>query len=87
MTELQECLYQYIADKEYLDLKSNPEYVSAERMRDEAERVFSQGLTKEQQCLFSRYMDEENYLVSLQLRHFFQETLRMTRGIFDFPGY
>ena len=84
MTALQEYLYQYIADKQYPDLQNNPEYISAQRMRDEAEKALSDGLTKEQQRLFSRYMDEENHLVSLQLRHFFLETLRMAHSIFNF---
>ena len=87
MTTLQDCLYQYIADKQYLDLQNDPEYVSAQQMCDKAERIFSAGLTKEQQRLFSQYMDEENHLFSLQLRHFFLETLRMAHSIFDFPGY
>ena len=84
MNPLQECLYQYISAKQYPALQNDPEYTSAERMRDEAERVFSEGLTEEQLRLFSQYMDEENYLISLQLRHFFQETLRMAHSIFNF---
>ena len=84
MTDLQECLYQYIADKQYPDLENDPEYVSAQRVRDGAERALSASLTKEQLRLLSQYMDEENNLVSLQLRHFFQETLRMAQSIF-FP--
>lgn len=84
MTALQECLYQYISEKQYPALKNDPEYITAQQTRNDAEKALSEGLTSEQRQLFSQYMDEENHLFSLQLRHFFQETLRMTHSIF-FP--
>lgn len=84
MTALQECLYQYIYDKQYPALEKDQEYISVQRTRDEVERTLSEGLTEEQMRLFSQFMDEENHLVSLQLRHMFQETLRIAHGIFNF---
>ena len=85
MTELQECLYQYISDRQYPALQKDEEYMSAQLIRNEAENVLSSGLTEEQKRLFSQYMDEENHLVSLELRHIFQETLRIMQSLFHFP--
>ena len=85
MTELQECLYQYISDRQYPALQKDEEYMSAQLIRNEAENVLSAGLNEEQKRLFSQYMDEENHLVSLELRHIFQETLRIMQSLFHFP--
>lgn len=85
MTTLQECLYQHISDEQYPALQKDREYIVAQRIRDEAEKALSAELTEEQKRMFNQYMDEENHLVSLQLRHLFQETLRMAHSIFNFP--
>lgn len=85
MTTLQECLYQHISDEQYPALQKDREYVAAQRIRDEAEKALSAKLTEDQKQLFRQYMDDENCLVSLQLRHLFQETLRMAHSIFNFP--
>lgn len=84
MTALQECLYQFISDMQYPALQKDQEYTSAQQLLNEAEKALTAGMTEEQLQLFSKYMDEENNLVSLQLRHFFQETLRMAHSIFNF---
>lgn len=85
MTTLQECLYQHISDEQYPALQKDREYIVAQRIRDEAEKALSAELTEEQKRMFNQYMDEENHLVSLRLRHLFQETLRMAHSIFNFP--
>lgn len=85
MTTLQECLYQHISDEQYPALQKDREYIAAQRIRDEAEKALSAELTEEQKRMFNQYMDEENHLVSLRLRHLFQETLRMAHSIFNFP--
>lgn len=81
MTKLQERLYQYIAEERYCILQSDAAFLSALRARNEAEARLSAGLTAEQKRLFSRYMDEENHLASLQLRHVFQETLMVIHDV------
>ena len=85
MTTVQEWLYQHISDEQYSALQKNKEYIAAQRIRDEAEKALSAELTEEQKRMFDQYMDEENRLVSLQLRHLFQETLRIAHSIFNFP--
>lgn len=85
MTALQECLYQHISDEQYPALQKDKEYIAAQRIRDAAEKALSAELTEHQKQLLIQYMDEENCLVSLQLRHIFEETLRMAHNIFTFP--
>ena len=81
MTKLHECLYQYIAEERFSILKEDKEFAAVEKRRDEVEERLSSGLTEEQRRLFSRYMDEENYLTSLHLRHIFQETLQIAHEL------
>ena len=84
MTKLHECLYQYIAEERFSVLKEDKEFAAIEKMRDEAEKRLSSGLTKEQRHLLSRYMDEENCLAALQMRHVFLETLVIVRDLLTF---
>ena len=84
MTNLQECLYQYISEERFSVLKADAEFIAAQRMRDQTEEELSAGLTMEQRRLFSQYMDEENRLDSIHLRHIFQETLVMMQDILNF---
>ena len=85
MTKLQECLYQYISDEQFPILQADAEYIEAQRIRDKAEKELSVKLTTEQRELFSQYMDEENRLTSIHLRHIFQETLAIVQDILKFP--
>ena len=84
MTKLQECLYQYISDEQFPILQADLEYIAAQWMRDEAEEELSVKLTAEQWELFNQYMDEENRLTSIHLRHIFQETLAIVQDILKF---
>lgn len=81
MTKLQARLYQYIAEERFSSLQEDKEYIAVKKMRDEAEKRLSSGLTKEQRRLLSRYMDEENCLAALQMRHVFLETLVIVRDL------
>ncbi len=85
MTKLQECLYQYISDERFHALQADEEYIAAQRVRNEAEEELSVKLTTEQRELFNQYMDEENHLTSIHLRHIFQETLAIVQDILKFP--
>ena len=85
MTKLQECLYQYISEERFSVVKADAEFIAAQRMRDQAEKKLSDGLTAEQRRLFSRYMDEENRLAGIHLRHIFRETLVMMQDILMDP--
>ena len=81
MTKLHECLYQYIAEERFSVLKEDKEFAAIEKMRDEAEAQLFSGLTEEQWQLFNRYMDKENYLTALHLRHNFPGTLQIAHEL------
>ena len=81
MTKPQERLYQYIAEDRYADLMADEAFIMVWRQRNEAEERLTAGMTSEQKHLFSRYMDEENHIISLQLRHMFRETLMIVHDI------
>jgi len=83
MNTLREYLYQYISDERFSALESDGEYIQAEQMRNTAEKKLSAELTAEQRQLFSSYMDEENRLASIQLRHVFQETLAIVSNLLN----
>ena len=85
MTKLQECLYQYITDEQFPILQADEEYIEAQRMQNETEKKLSVKLTAEQRELFNQYMDEENHLTNIHLRHIFQETLSIVQDILKFP--
>lgn len=81
MTKLQECLYQYISDEQFSILQADEEYIAVQRMQNETGKELSAKLTAEQRELFNQYMDEENHLTSIHLRHIFQETLAIVQDI------
>lgn len=83
MTKLQERLYQYIAEDRYADLTADEAFIIVRRQLNEAEARLTASMTGEQKHLFSRYMDEENRIVSLQLRHIFRETLTIVHDILN----
>ena len=81
MTKLQERLYQYIAEDRYANLMEDEAFIMVRRQLNEAEERLTASMTSEQKHLFSRYMDEENHIISLQLRHIFRETLTIIHDI------
>lgn len=81
MTKLQECLYQYISDEQFSILQADEEYIAVQRTQNETGKELSAKLTAEQRELFNQYMDEENHLTSIHLRHIFQETLAIVQDI------
>ena len=83
MTKLQERLYQYIAEDRYADLMADEAFMIVRRQLNEAEERLTASMTSEQKHLFSRYMDEENHIISLQLRHIFRETLATVHDILN----
>ncbi len=83
MTKLQEYLCNYITEDRISDLASDEEYIHAQQVRDAAEKKLSALLITEQIELFSCYMDEENYLASLYLRHIFQEPLALAPDLLN----
>ena len=83
MTKLQECLYQYIDEERCASLTENEAYRLVRRQRDIAEERLTAALSDEQQRLFNQYMDQENYIVDMQLRHVFQETLLVVHDILN----
>ena len=83
MTKLQECLYQYIAEDRYPDLMEDEAFMMVRRQLNEAEERLTASMTSEQKRLFNRYMDEENHIISLQLRHIFRETLTIVHDILN----
>ena len=85
MTKLQECIYRHIAEEQYSLLKMDKEYVEAQQVRDTIDQKLTAELTQEQKRLFDCYTEAENYLVSLQLRHIFLETLTITHDIYYNP--
>ena len=82
MTKLQEYLYQYIMEDRYPQFATDREYIAAQQARDAAREKLTAGLTREQRHLLSRYMDEENYLGSIELQHVFLEALAIVHDIF-----
>lgn len=85
MTKLQECLYQYISDEQFFILQADEEYVAAQQVQNETEKELSAKLTAEQRELFNQYIEEENHLTSIHLRHTFQETLAIVQDILKLP--
>lgn len=85
MTKLQEHLYQYIMEDRYSALQEDEAYLMVWRKCRRAEAKLTAALTKEQQRLLSRYMDEENYLAGIQQRHIFRETLALVHDILNVP--
>lgn len=83
MTKLQERLYQYIAEDRFANLMADEAFIMVRRQRNEAEERLTASMTGEQKRLFSRYMDEENHIVSLQLRHMFREALIIVHDILN----
>ena len=83
MTKLQERLYQYIAEDRYADLMADEAFMIVRRQLNEAEEQLTASMTSEQKRLFNRYMDEENHIISLQLRHIFRETLAIVHDILN----
>ena len=81
MITLQERLYQYIEEERFSVLRSDGEYLLAKQLRDEAREKLCAELTREQQHLLSRYMDEESRLSGIQCRHIFRETLALIPDI------
>lgn len=86
MKALEEHLYQYIDESLYQILLSDGEYQLARTLRDEAERRLASQLNKRQKKLLSRYMDEENRLLSIQNRRIFQETLHTVHQVLGSPS-
>lgn len=84
MTKLQERLYQYIEEERFSALQEDKKYITAQKLRDEAEKRLSSGLTEEQRRLLSQYMDEANCLAALHIRHVFLETLVIVRDLLTF---
>lgn len=85
MTKLQARLYQYIAEERFSSLQEDKEYIAVRKMRDEAEKRLSSGLTEEQLRLLNQYIDEANCLAALHIRHVFLETLVIVRDLLSFP--
>ena len=85
MTKLQQYLYHYIVEDRCASLTENEAYRLVRRQRNEAEDQLTAALSDEQQRLFYQYMDQENYIVDMQLRHVFQETLLIVHDILKFP--
>ena len=83
MTKLEERLYQYIAEDRYAKLMEDEAFIMVRRQLNEAEERLTASMTSEQKHLFCRYMDEENHIISLQLRHTFRETLTIIHDILN----
>ena len=83
MTKLQQCLYQNIVEERCASLTENEAYRLVRRQRNEAEARLTASLSDEQQRLFNQYADQENYIIDMQLRHVFQETLLIVHDILN----
>ena len=74
MNEYEECLYTYAMDQKFKELYERMDYLTLERERREAEEALAS---------FCRYLEQENAVYSLELRHAFSlgfsAAIRLTR--------
>lgn len=63
-------LTQYLYETQYKELKSDPEFQSAKAARDQTMTALTAAMSPEQVRLFQTYMEQENFLDALELRHF-----------------
>ena len=80
MNSLEEHLYSYLMDHIYKTEQTDSEYQLARELRDVAEKELCASLTSLQKQQFSHYLDQENHLSSLELRHMFRAALALLRG-------
>ena len=83
MNEYEECLYAYAMDQKFKELYERMDYLTLERERREAEEELAEKLTEEARASFCRYLEQENAVYSLELRHAFSlgfsAAIRLTR--------
>ena len=71
MNEYLENLYIYIMDHKFGEINERIDYLVVKREREEAERALTSILTEEEKELFDHYLEQENTVYSLELRHIF----------------
>ena len=71
MNEYEECLYDYVMEHKFRELGERIEYVLVRKARDDGEQTLREVLTGEEKTLFSRYLEQESAVYSLELRHIF----------------
>ncbi len=69
--ELTDILSQYLYEEQHEALKVDASYQAARSARNQAAEALTDTLSPEQLRLFHTYMEQENYLDALALRHFF----------------
>lgn len=80
MNSLKEYLYSYLMEYICEAERTDEEYQLARKLRDAAGDELCAALTPGQQQLLSRYIDEANYVSSLELHRMFRVTLALLRG-------
>ena len=71
MSEYEECLYDYVMEHKFRELGERIEYVLVRKARDDGEQTLREALTGEEKVLFSRYLEQESAVYSLELRQIF----------------
>lgn len=80
MNSLEDHLYSYLMEHLSETEKNDGEYRLAQELRDSAQEELCATMTAAQKHLLSHYMDQENYLSSLELHRMFRVTLALLRG-------
>lgn len=61
-------LFHYLYNAEYAALEQDEEYQEAKNRRNELEKTLTAALTRKQRILFHQYRNQQEALVSLELR-------------------
>ena len=75
MNEYQKCLFQYIIEKKFPNLRDRRDYRAARESVQEAEEKLLEMLTDQQREQFEQYTDRSAYMSWIELEQLFQETM------------
>ena len=75
MNEYQKCLFQYIIENKFSDLRDRRDYQTAREAVQEAEEKLLEMLTDQQKEQFEQYTDRCAYMSWIELEQLFQEAM------------
>ena len=81
MNEYQKCLFQYIIEKKFPNLRDRPDYRAAREAVQEAEEKLLEMLTDQQKEQFEQYADRFAYMSWIELEQLFQETMTACQSL------
>ena len=81
MNEYQKCLFQYIIENKFSDLRDRRDYQTAREAVQEAEEKLWETLTDQQKEQFEQYTDRSAYRSWIELEQMFQETMTACQAL------